>query len=77
MTPYLSRCVYTMDAQENQQIQNTTEAVCPKEIPLEFIGKLNRDLIRATWHRHREPLVIPGVVQQPFHEHAGAEEETS
>ncbi len=24
MTPYLSRCVYTMDAQENQQIQNTT-----------------------------------------------------
>jgi succinate dehydrogenase / fumarate reductase iron-sulfur subunit len=24
------------------------EAVCPKEIPIEFIGKLNRDLIRAT-----------------------------
>jgi succinate dehydrogenase / fumarate reductase, iron-sulfur subunit len=24
------------------------EAVCPKEIPMEFIGKLNRDLIRAT-----------------------------
>src|SRR5258705_4565086 len=53
------------------------EAVCPKEIPLEFIGRINRDLIRALWHRHREPLVIPGVVQQPFHEHAGAEEETS
>ena len=24
------------------------EAVCPKEIPIEFIGKLNRDLFRAT-----------------------------
>ncbi len=53
------------------------EAVCPKEIPLEFIGRINRDLIRALWHRHREPLVISGVVRQPFHEHAGAEEERS
>src|SRR3984957_10663713 len=41
------------------------EAVCPKEIPLEFIGKMNRDLIRAAWHHHREPLIISGVVQQP------------
>ena len=47
------------------------EAVCPKGIPLEFIGKMNRDLTRALWRRHREPLVIPGVAQQPFHEHAG------
>jgi succinate dehydrogenase / fumarate reductase, iron-sulfur subunit len=47
--------------------------VCPKEIPLEFIGKMNRDLIRATWRRHREPLVLPGVVQQPSHENAGIE----
>jgi succinate dehydrogenase / fumarate reductase iron-sulfur subunit len=49
------------------------EAVCPKQIPLEFIGKMNRDLIRAVWHRHREPLVMPSIVQQPFiedsHEH--------
>ena len=37
------------------------EAVCPKQIPLEFIGKMNRDLIRAVWHRHREPLVIPAL----------------
>jgi len=54
------------------------EAVCPKEIPLEFIGRMNRDLIQAAWHRHREPLVIPSVVQQPFHEdshnHGGTEE---
>ena len=49
-------------------------AVCPKEIPLEFIGMMNRDLMRAAWHRHREPLVIPGVVQQPSHEHDGTEE---
>jgi succinate dehydrogenase / fumarate reductase iron-sulfur subunit len=41
------------------------EAVCPKQIPIEFIGKLNRDLIGAFWHRHREPLVIPSVVQHP------------
>src|ERR1700757_3213983 len=44
------------------------EAVCPKQIPLEFIGKMNRDLIRALGHKHREPLVVPGVVQQPSHE---------
>src|ERR1017187_4036118 len=49
------------------------EAVCPKEIPLEFIGTMNRDLIRAVWRRHREPLVVPGAAQQPFHEHATTE----
>src|SRR6267142_1398333 len=53
------------------------EAVCPKKIPIEFIGKMNRDLIRALWHRHREPLVIPGIVQEPFHEHAGPDAEQS
>jgi succinate dehydrogenase / fumarate reductase iron-sulfur subunit len=46
------------------------EAVCPKQIPIEFIGKLNRDLIRALWQRHREPLKIPGVVQLPDAEDA-------
>jgi len=45
------------------------EAVCPKQIPLEFIGKMNRDLMEALWHRHREPLVIPGVAQLPSAEH--------
>jgi succinate dehydrogenase / fumarate reductase iron-sulfur subunit len=29
------------------------EAVCPKEIPIEFIGRMNRDLLRATFHRRR------------------------
>jgi succinate dehydrogenase / fumarate reductase, iron-sulfur subunit len=52
------------------------EAVCPKEIPLEFIGKMNRDLMRAAWRRHREPLVIPGIVQQPLHEHIDEHAET-
>ena len=28
------------------------EAVCPKKIPIEFIGQMNRDLIHATFHRH-------------------------
>ena len=46
------------------------EAVCPKQIPLEFIGKMNRDLIRALWHRHREPLFVPSVVQRPSAEDA-------
>jgi len=30
------------------------EAVCPKKIPLEFIGQMNRDLIHATLHRRDE-----------------------
>ncbi|MGA8482179.1 MAG: succinate dehydrogenase/fumarate reductase iron-sulfur subunit [Chthoniobacterales bacterium] len=47
------------------------EAVCPKEIPLEFIGKMNRDLIQAIFGRRREPLNIPSVVQQPSHEEVG------
>jgi len=37
----------------------------PQGIPLEFIGKMNRDLIRALWNRHREALVVPSVVQVP------------
>jgi len=31
------------------------EAVCPKGIPLEFIAQLNRDVVRAAFHGHREP----------------------
>ena len=52
-------------------------------VPLEFIGKMNRDLIRPLWHKHREPLVTPGVVQMPcaedcherFHEGVHAQPE--
>jgi len=44
------------------------EAVCPKQIPLEFIASLNRDLIRAAVRRHREALAIVGAPLQPAHE---------
>jgi succinate dehydrogenase iron-sulfur subunit len=30
------------------------EAVCPKEIPIEFIGRMNRDLVHATLNRRGE-----------------------
>ena len=30
------------------------EAVCPKEIPIEFIGRMNRDLVHAMLHRRGE-----------------------
>ena len=30
------------------------EAVCPKKIPIEFIGNMNRDLMRAAWHPARD-----------------------
>jgi succinate dehydrogenase iron-sulfur subunit len=30
------------------------EAVCPKKIPIEFIGQMNRDLIHASLHRRGE-----------------------
>ena len=44
------------------------EAVCPKGIPLEFIAGLNRDLIRAAFRRHREPLAVVAAPQHPAHE---------
>jgi succinate dehydrogenase / fumarate reductase, iron-sulfur subunit len=34
------------------------EAVCPKLIPLEFIARLNRDVLRAILRPHREPLAV-------------------
>jgi succinate dehydrogenase / fumarate reductase, iron-sulfur subunit len=46
------------------------EAVCPKEIPLEFIGRMNRDLIQAAWRRRREPLVIASGAREPSSEDA-------
>jgi succinate dehydrogenase / fumarate reductase, iron-sulfur subunit len=44
------------------------EAVCPKGIPLEFIAGLNRDVVRAAFHRRREPLVVRGARIHPVHE---------
>src|ERR1700749_1439538 len=78
------RTLSMVTAMTNEHLGSCTnhgecEAVCPKQIPLEFIGKMNRDLIRAVGHKPREPLVIPGVVQSPctegsqehFQEHVG------
>ena len=44
------------------------EAACPKAIPLEFIAGLNRDLIRATFRRRREPLRVVGAPERPADE---------
>lgn len=40
------------------------EAVCPKEIPLEFIGRMNHDLMRAVFSRRPEPLAVSPIVQR-------------
>ena len=43
-------------------------AVCPKQIPLEFIASLNRDVIRAALRPHREALAVVGAPLHPAHE---------
>ncbi|HZC36931.1 MAG TPA: hypothetical protein VE242_15005 [Chthoniobacterales bacterium] len=40
---------------------------------LEFIGKMNRDLIQALFGRRREQLNAPNVVQHPSHQDARVE----
>ncbi|HEV2272992.1 MAG TPA: succinate dehydrogenase/fumarate reductase iron-sulfur subunit [Acidobacteriaceae bacterium] len=42
------------------------EAVCPKEIPLEFIGKMNRDLFRAVLHGEREARHTQTLAEAPL-----------
>ena len=46
------------------------EAVCPKGIPLEFIARLNRDVVRAAFRPRREPLHVHGAPLHPAHEEA-------
>jgi succinate dehydrogenase / fumarate reductase, iron-sulfur subunit len=41
------------------------EAVCPKEIPLEFIAGLNRDLLRSVLYPRRHPLPVRGATLPP------------
>lgn len=53
------RAVSMVVAMETEKFGNCTnhgecEAVCPKEIPMEFIGKMNRELLRAVRHGRRE-----------------------
>ena len=54
--------VAAMDREEFGSCTNhgECEAACPKEIPLEFISRLNRDLIR------RYPAA-PGAASRPWH----------
>ena len=40
------------------------EAVCPKKIPIEFIGRMNRDLIHATFHRRGEAIAVVGAPRE-------------
>jgi succinate dehydrogenase / fumarate reductase iron-sulfur subunit len=53
--------VATMDRMGFGNCTNIGEcaAVCPKEIPMDTIATLNRELLRATWHRRR-PASSPG-----------------
>jgi len=44
------------------------EAVCPKGISLEFIADMNRDLVRAAFHRRREAVPIVGAPHHAAHE---------
>jgi succinate dehydrogenase / fumarate reductase iron-sulfur subunit len=57
--------VGAMDQEEFGSCTNhgECEAVCPKEIPLEFIAQLNRDLFRATFWQGREPLPVRAGVK--------------
>jgi succinate dehydrogenase iron-sulfur subunit len=53
------RTVSMTVAMDTEQFGNCTnhgecEAVCPKEIPMEFIGKMNKDLLCALRHGARE-----------------------
>jgi len=41
------------------------EAVCPKEIPLEFIAGLNRDLLRTVLRPRRQALPVRGATLPP------------
>lgn len=52
-----SRTLNMVAAMSREAFGNCTnhgecEAVCPKKIPIEFIGRMNRDLIRAIFHRN-------------------------
>ena len=53
--------VAAMDREEFGSCTNhgECEAVCPKEIPLEFIARLNRDLLRAVFRP------APGAAGRP------------
>jgi len=62
--------VAAMDREEFGSCTNhgECEAVCPKEIPLEFIAQLNRDLLRGAFRPRREPLPVRTAPQTAHEE---------
>jgi succinate dehydrogenase / fumarate reductase, iron-sulfur subunit len=59
--------VAAMDREEFGSCTNhgECEAVCPKEIPLEFIAGLNRDLLRSVLRPRRHALPVRGATLPP------------
>jgi succinate dehydrogenase / fumarate reductase iron-sulfur subunit len=53
--PERERRVVAMEAQANRELFGSCtnigecEAVCPKDIKLEVIARMNRDFLRASW----------------------------
>jgi len=62
--------VAAMDREEFGSCTNhgECEAVCPKEIPLEFIAGLNRDLLRTVLRPRRQALPVRGATLPPADE---------
>jgi len=61
----------------NLDFGNIDQPPAARAVPLvqgayspEFIAQLNRDVVRAAFHGHREPLVVPGAPDHPAHESA-------
>ena len=57
------RTINMVAAMDNEDFGSCTnhaecEASCPKEIPLEFIAQLNRDLLATVFRPHRQPLTV-------------------
>jgi succinate dehydrogenase / fumarate reductase, iron-sulfur subunit len=62
--------VAAMDREEFGSCTNhgECEAVCPKQIPLEFIAGLNRDLLRSVLLPRRQALPVRGATLPPAQE---------
>jgi succinate dehydrogenase / fumarate reductase, iron-sulfur subunit len=59
------KMVQAMDDEEFGSCTNHAEceASCPKEIPLEFIAQLNRDLLGTVLKPHRQPIATRGAAR--------------
>jgi succinate dehydrogenase / fumarate reductase iron-sulfur subunit len=62
------RTINMVAAMDNEDFGSCTnhaecEASCPKDIPLDFIAALNRDLIATVFRPRREPLAVRGAIR--------------